>query len=55
MKTKKITKLDQTYKEDYTYYVTAQDEKEVKEALGYRNSYESMLEYNSDSKFNSDY
>ena len=38
----RVKKLDQTYTEDYTYYVSEQDEKEVMESLGYKR--ESMLE-----------
>ena len=38
----KVKKLDQTYTEDYVYFVSEQDEKEVMEFLGYKR--ESMLE-----------
>ena len=38
----KVKKLDQTYPEDYTYYVSEQDEKEVMEFLDCKR--ESMLE-----------
>ena len=40
-----MSKLDQTYSEDFIYYVSEYDEKETLENLGFKTSKDSVLEY----------